>query len=195
MFLWLPLQIWEGIYYLAFILLTGIIVAYTVKAYSFQSKTISQLICKCVDSSNVHSRGTISLEIYNFGNTYAKDIKVTVQGKEYNIIPFIKPNESYYIPIATYSIYSSGVDFQPIAMNGNAVNGQLSVTVELDTNNCKSTHTLTITPRQFLNPASSDEQATLNTIRETLLTIEKHQKGIVQETKNVATAISKIKHT
>ncbi|MEG1428110.1 MAG: hypothetical protein RSC76_10510, partial [Oscillospiraceae bacterium] len=91
--------------------------------------------------------------------------------------------------------YSSGVDFRPIAMNGNAVNGQLSVTVELDTNNCKSTHTLTITPRQFLNPASSDEQATLNTIKETLLTIEKHQKGIVQETKNVATAISKIKHT
>ena len=90
---------WELIYYIAFIILTAIIVVYAIKTYRLQSKQSSELLCKLSESFVGTGSGQIILEIYNHGNIVIKDIGVTVGERAYGSIPFLKPEESYLIPV------------------------------------------------------------------------------------------------
>lgn len=98
-YLWLVTEQWEIFYYIAFIVLTLIIAAYTIKTYLLQSRKKSELLCKCSESDGGKGNGRVLLEIYNHGNAVAKDICITIQKLSFGSIPFLKPRESYFIPI------------------------------------------------------------------------------------------------
>ena len=94
-------DIMEIIYYIAFIILTWLIVKYARRTYLLQLKRESKLLCKIfVKSSNVENGAfPFYLEIYNLGNEVAKDIQVFVFEKKLAVVDFVKPNESYYFPL------------------------------------------------------------------------------------------------
>lgn len=91
----------EIIYYIAFIVLTGLIVKYAKQTYVLQSRKDSKLLCKIfVDTLNIDNTFfPFYLEIYNFGNEVSKDIEVSLLENQLFKVDFIKPNESCYIPV------------------------------------------------------------------------------------------------
>ncbi len=105
-FLLLETEQWELIYYVAFILLTIGIAFFTAKTYFFQSKKTSELFCKSVEKDANKGNSNLYIEIYNYGNDIAKDISVNIQEIDFGVIPFLKPYESYLIPIA-YFVHTS----------------------------------------------------------------------------------------
>jgi hypothetical protein len=99
---------WELIYYVAFVILTFCIFLITVKTYLFQTKRVSEIFCKCVEKTTENSyESNVFLEIYNHGNDLAKNIKVQVQNKDFGIIPFLKPDESYMLYLGSF-MYTFG---------------------------------------------------------------------------------------
>ena len=94
-------DVFEIAYYIAFIILTWLIVRYSRKTYKLQSNKESRLLCKIfIREANVEN-GVFPfyLEIYNFGNMVARDIDVFVLESKITTVDFIKPNESYYFPL------------------------------------------------------------------------------------------------
>lgn len=91
-------DILEIIYYVAFIVLTWLIVRYARKTYILQSNKQFQLLCKvCVMKETLGSfQFYYALEIYNYGNDVARQIGVVIEDKQVTSIDFIKPNESYF---------------------------------------------------------------------------------------------------
>ena len=86
----------EIIYYVAFIILTGLIVLYAIKTYLFQTKSYSSLYCKLLilpdDLGKVEQ--LVCLEVYNHGNTPAKNIKISLNGCELATVDYIRPADS-----------------------------------------------------------------------------------------------------
>lgn len=80
---------------------------YTAKTYYFQSKRASELFCKSIEKDANRGTSNLYIEIYNYGNDIAKDISVNIQETDFCVIPFLKPLESFLIPIG-YIIYASG---------------------------------------------------------------------------------------
>ena len=91
----------EIVYYIAFIVLTFLIVKYAKKTYKFQISKSSKLLCKISASPNYAQKYIFNfdLEIYNYGNDLAKDVKVFIDDTQITTIHFIKPNESLLYPI------------------------------------------------------------------------------------------------
>ena len=102
-------DILEIIYYIAFIVLTWLIVKYSIKTYKLQSSKSSKLLCKISVFPEKNDKDIFQyyLEIYNFGNEVAKEIEVMVENILITKIGFIKPNESFYYPIGTIRQMSS----------------------------------------------------------------------------------------
>lgn len=98
-------DILEIIYYIAFIVLTWLIVKYSIKTYKVQTSKTSNLLCKISLSPEKNDKdfSQYYLEIYNFGNEVAKEIEVMVENNLITTIGFVKPNESFYYPIGTVS--------------------------------------------------------------------------------------------
>lgn len=96
---------WEIIYYVAFIVLTVVIAAYTAKSYWFQSKSKAEILCKCITADGGKGNGKIMLEVYNHGNAIVKSVTVSIENIAVATIPFLKAEESFLIPIA-HSIYA-----------------------------------------------------------------------------------------
>lgn len=98
-------DILEIIYYIAFIVLTWLIVKYSIKTYKLQISKTSNLLCKISLSLGKNDKdfSQYYLEIYNFGNEVAKEIEVLVDENFITTIGFVKPNESFYYPIGTVS--------------------------------------------------------------------------------------------
>lgn len=93
----------EIVYYVAFIILTYLIVMYAKKTYRLQSERSFLLLCKInVQESTFGDYDyRYMLEIYNYGNDVARQISVIVSGKHISTVDFIKPNESYMFPLGT----------------------------------------------------------------------------------------------
>ena len=106
-FLWLYSDQWELVYYVAFVVLTAIIAFITLKTYVFQTKRTSKLFCKCTESEVRGHYSNVFLEIYNYGNDISKGINVKIQDRDFGVIPFLKPNESYLLCFAHFA-YSLG---------------------------------------------------------------------------------------
>ena len=96
-------DILEIIYYVAFIILTWLIVRYARKTYILQSNKEFQLLCKvCIMKETLGSyQFQYALEIYNYGNDVAKHGGVVIEGERVTSIDFIKPNESYIYPLGS----------------------------------------------------------------------------------------------
>lgn len=94
-------DILEIIYYVAFIILTWLIVRYARKTYILQSSKEFHLLCKvCVMKETLGDfEFRYALEIYNYGNDVAKQIGVVVENEQVTTVDFIKPNESYIYPL------------------------------------------------------------------------------------------------
>lgn len=96
-------DILEIIYYVAFIILTWLIVRYARKTYMLQSNKGFQLLCKvCVMKETLGAfEFRYALEIYNYGNDVARQIGVVIEDEQVTSIDFIKPNESYIYPLGS----------------------------------------------------------------------------------------------
>jgi len=86
----------ESVYYVAFIILTFLLVRYSIKTYLFQTKASSSLFCKLFILRDTlgKSEQTICLEIYNHGNIPATKVSAALGGKEIGVVDFIKPEDS-----------------------------------------------------------------------------------------------------
>lgn len=91
----------ELIYYIAFIILTGMIVYYARRTFTLESTRNYELLCILViyDPTTVGHVTGVALEIYNAGNKVARNIQVFSHGESITTVNFIKPNSSYFFPI------------------------------------------------------------------------------------------------
>ena len=97
------LEGFELIYYIAFIILTGLLVWYAAKTYFLQTKKSFQILCKLCVISDIPG-GTakgFGVEIYNHGNVVKENLILNYQDKYYTTIDYIKPNEAVVIPLGT----------------------------------------------------------------------------------------------
>lgn len=111
----------EVIYYIAFIILTILIVKYAKKTYSLEAERRYELLCK-VNIQKETLGGCMfdyGIEIYNSGNIAAKDIELLVEEKMITKIDFIQHGDSVLYPIG--SIFQT--------MGGNIAQGDF-VTLE-----------------------------------------------------------------
>lgn len=101
-------DILEIIYFIAFIVLTYLIVIYARKTYRLQTEKAFQLLCKIsVQEVSIRSYN-FNLEVYNRGNDVAKQIDVKIWNAHLTTIDFIKPEESYIIPIGEFGSRTGG---------------------------------------------------------------------------------------
>ncbi len=169
---------WETIYYFAFIILTVCIAFITIKSYLFQSRKESEICCKCIESKPTNSDSNLYLEIYNHGNMVIKEIKVTVQDIEFGIIPFLKPDESYYIPIAFFIYTMGGKSLQPL--NNIKINeGTTHIKVQINANGKNTEYNVDISILKNTWALKEIDTRALEKIS--------------SEIKGVATAVNKIK--
>lgn len=89
----------EAAYYISFIVFTLLLVIYAAKTYWLQSKKEYDLYCKICIIEETNRGNNFAIEIYNCGNMIAKSIQVFIEDDKIVSIDFIKPNESYVIPI------------------------------------------------------------------------------------------------
>lgn len=94
-------DILEIIYYVAFIVLTFLIVLYAIKTYRFQTKSESTLFCKlyvpAVELGFVEQ--VVCLEVYNCGNRTAKNVTINIRTNKIATVDYIKPNECVALPV------------------------------------------------------------------------------------------------
>lgn len=123
-------NVFEIIYYIAFIFLTGLIVKYSIQTYRFQTHKHSELLCKIFVRQETIENKTYRfyLEIYNFGNVVAKNIDVFLGENKFVSIDFIKPNESCYLPIGEVI---KAIDFNEVTILEKVINQDENVTVKL----------------------------------------------------------------
>ena len=90
-------DVFEIVYYIAFIILTWLIVKYSVKTYKLQSNKESKLLCKIFIREAKVKNGVFLfyLEIYNFGNIMARNIDVFVLENRIVTVDFIKPKNKH----------------------------------------------------------------------------------------------------
>ena len=91
----------EIAYYIAFIILTGLITYYAARTYSLESSRKYELLCDLIihDTTTAGFYVGYALEVYNAGNKVAKNVSVSVEGNSLTIIDFVKPNSSYVFPV------------------------------------------------------------------------------------------------
>lgn len=188
-FLWLVTEQWEIIYYVAFILLTIGIAFYTAKTYYFQAQKASELFCKSVEKDANRGNSNLYIEIYNYGNDIAKDISVNIQETDFCVIPFLKPLESYLIPIA-YIIYAS--DNRIISSR------RLKITSDTDVVNVKisvgrniKNYEVDIRNQDSFSKLSEVDTSAQDKIAENLKTIAKQQEKTTAEIKKIGDKIKR----
>ena len=98
-------ELWELIYYIAFVVLTLVITYYTIRTFHFHAKKTSEIYCKFVESEPSGNYIMLCLEIFNYGNKIAKNISASVGEKTYAPIAYLKPNESTKICLGIVACY------------------------------------------------------------------------------------------
>lgn len=94
----------EVSYYIAFIILTCLIVKYTKKTYLFETEKKYELLCRlCIREETLGGRMLgYALEVYNAGNLTARNIDIVVNGINYSKIDFIQPHDSFLYPMGGF---------------------------------------------------------------------------------------------
>lgn len=93
----------EVVYYIAFIVLTILIVKYAKQTYNLEAERQYELLCKVsIQKETVDSyMFNYGMEIYNSGNIAAKNIDVVVEDKKITKIDFIQPGASMLYPLGS----------------------------------------------------------------------------------------------
>ena len=93
----------ETLYYIAFIVLTFLLVQYAIKSYKLESSRRIELLCKLVilETATIENFIGYGLEIYNAGNLVAKNVEVLVGEKFITNLDFVKPGDSSIYPLGT----------------------------------------------------------------------------------------------
>ena len=156
-FLWLDIQQWELIYYVAFILLTAIIAVIALITYISQAWKKPELLCKCIEANPDDSKINLFLEIFNYSNRISRNIRVQIQGTDYGIIPFLKPDESTFFFLG-YRNYHDPNDRTPIGIGLDLSNNVLEVTLNIE--NSDSVQTYKINLRILATSATYSKKAT-----------------------------------
>jgi hypothetical protein len=115
----------ELAYYIAFIILTFVLAIMALKTYFLQAKKITQIYCKCIEIDE-----NIYLEIFNYGNSIAKNIFVRIQENEYGKIEYLKPNEVHKICIGL-AIHTLGANYVCLDVLGENVK-KINVTITMN---------------------------------------------------------------
>lgn len=93
-------DVFEIAYYVAFIILTFLIVKYTRKTFLLQSEKSHSILCKLnVMGYKDHYHTEFGVEVYNYGNDVAKDLIISVENEISFTCDYIKPNESVIYPL------------------------------------------------------------------------------------------------
>jgi len=133
---------WELIYYISVAILTLLIAFLTLvavwiarKSHLYQAREFSILLCKCTKGRVLDERHNYNLylEIYNHGTVVARNIAIKIENREFGIISFLKPSESYELCIASFDVMQDGsmrIYDSPISsrMGGNCFNVMLNST-------------------------------------------------------------------
>ena len=85
----------ELLYYVAFVILTVILVKYAIRTFKVTSKKESVLISKFILDDSY-----IVFEVYNYGNIIAKEVEIKICSTEM-LIPYIKPLEVMRFVVGT----------------------------------------------------------------------------------------------
>ena len=106
-------DIFEIVYYVAFIVLTWMIVIYARRTFVFQTKKTHNLMCKFrIMEGNASRESGFGIELFNYGNDIAKDISVEIDNGIKLQIEFIRPNESIVFPVGQiYHTMSENIVF------------------------------------------------------------------------------------
>lgn len=107
----------EIAYYVAFIVLTYLIVKYAKKTFLLQSEKSHSILCKlCVIGDQAHYQTKYGVELYNYGNDIAKDVKIKVQDSLSFKCDYIKPSESvvYLLGVIMHMVSRNRVLFDNI---------------------------------------------------------------------------------
>lgn len=160
---------------------------YTAKTYYFQSKRASELFCKSIEKDANRGTSNLYIEIYNYGNDIAKDISVNIQETDFCVIPFLKPLESFLIPIG-YIIYASG--------NRIISSRRIKITSDTDIVNVKisvgrniKNYEVNIRSQDSFSKLSEVDTSAQDKIAENLKTIAKQQEKTTAEIKKIGDKI------
>lgn len=150
----------EILYYVAFIILTILMVVYARKTYLFQSKQDSRLFCKLYVPPADFGKVTqfVCLEIYNDGTAVAKSIQVGLYGRELALIDFIKPNESISLPIGELGMM---VGCNRIWIQANEISEKEVLPITLTTNGESTTHMISTSALFVRSNALHNEQESI----------------------------------
>lgn len=94
-------DILEIIYYIAFIVLTFLIVWYAKKTFDDQTKRVSTLFLKLFVPADQlgYTEQMVCLEVYNHGTRPAKNVSLSISSKGFAEIDYIEPNGTASLPI------------------------------------------------------------------------------------------------
>lgn len=133
-------DILEAAYYVAFIILTCRIVMYAKETFIMQSEKCHKILCKIyINNENQSSSTEYGLELYNYGNDVAKDVKVIVKDTISFKCDFIKPNESILFPLGTVLRNVKGDNIVLFGDKGEKLNREFPFSVELETDGERET--------------------------------------------------------
>ena len=140
----------ESVYYVAFIVLTFLLVRYSIKTYVFQTKPSSLLFCKffILRDTLGKSEQTICLEIYNHGNIPATKVSATLGGKELGIVDFIKPEDSTVLVVGEALRMMNG---NRVFIQGEEITDKMPVPLSISLNGGKTDEMQLQTSTLFLH--------------------------------------------
>ena len=170
--------------YIAFIILTILIVIYAKKTYSLEAEKRYDLLCKLNIQKEIPGGYGFDygIEIYNSGNISAKSIELIVEGKKVTQIDFIQPRSSVLYPI--------GFVFQ--TLGGNIANGEYAtlqkgkpLNVTLVVSGEKTEYALCT---DILFDANENLTGTLNDVKEKLAQIKDELSKISGELSKIRNA-------
>ena len=190
-FLGMVTEQWEIIYYVAFILLTLGIAFFTAKSYWFQAKKEYQIYCKCIESKAANYDSNIYLEIYNRGNVVVKDVHIKIQDVNFGMIPFLKPEESFYVPFAYFIHTMGGKILQTFQVK--IAEDRTTIAVELNVSGKIIKYEVDIAILRNMTALNETDTKNEEKMVDKLDSIFKEQKNISAAIKDVSKAIGKIK--
>ncbi len=163
----------EVAYYVAFIVLTYLIVKYARKTFLLQSEKSHSILCKlCVIGDQAHYQTKYGVELYNYGNDIAKDVTVKVQNSLSFKCDYIKPNESVVYPLGVimHMIAGNRVLFDNITKEvqpGETIEAVVSVDGKQTTHTLCADLLFSIIPGSGLNEIANNIEKVASEIRDT----------------------------
>lgn len=134
-------DILEIIYYIAFVILTILIVWFAKKTFDDQTKQVSTLYLKLFVPADQlgYTEQMVCLEVYNHGTRPAKNVSLSIASKGLAVIDFIEPNGTVSLPIGEVLRTQGG---NCVSIQGTEISEDVIVKIEVSESNTGKTYEL-----------------------------------------------------